>query len=83
MRDGVLAGIALAAARAQAQIRFEALVAQYPQRTWGHPPVSDIFPPSYPAINQESSSATSRTPASIRSAAIDENAMRKNRQGGA
>ncbi|WP_202964548.1 hypothetical protein [Inquilinus limosus] len=36
------------AARRRAQLQFDGLVAKYPQRSWGHPPVSDIFPPSYP-----------------------------------
>jgi cytosine/adenosine deaminase-related metal-dependent hydrolase len=47
MRFGEVAGIDMIAARDQAQAQFDRLVAQYPERTWGHPPVSEIFPPSY------------------------------------
>jgi cytosine/adenosine deaminase-related metal-dependent hydrolase len=48
MRDGQVAGLDLDAARARAQAQFDCLVARYPDRTWGHPPVAEIFPPSYP-----------------------------------
>lgn len=48
MRHGEVAGIDMQAARRQAQQQFDGLVAKYPERSWGHPPVSDIFPPSYP-----------------------------------
>jgi cytosine/adenosine deaminase-related metal-dependent hydrolase len=48
MRDGQVAGLDMAAARARAQAQFDGLVAKYPERTWGHPPVSAIFPPSFP-----------------------------------
>lgn len=49
MRDGAVAGIDMAQARSRAQAQFERLVARYPDRTWGHPPVGEIFAPSYPA----------------------------------
>ena len=48
--DGVpqVAGIPdLAAARARAQAQFDRLVAQYPDRSWNHPPVAELFPPSF------------------------------------
>ncbi|WP_323039051.1 amidohydrolase family protein [Gemmobacter sp.] len=48
MRDGKVAGFDMAAARLQAQTQFDGLVANYPDRTWGHPPVAEIFPPSFP-----------------------------------
>jgi cytosine/adenosine deaminase-related metal-dependent hydrolase len=48
MRGGKVAGIDMVAARDQAQAQFDRLVAQYPKRTWAHPPVEEIFPPSYP-----------------------------------
>ncbi|OEC97114.1 amidohydrolase family protein [Rhizobium sp. YK2] len=48
MRNGVVAGIDLIAARDRAQAQFDGLVARYPERTFGHPPVREIFPPSYP-----------------------------------
>lgn len=44
---GEVAGIDMAAAREQAQRQYDGLVAKYPDRSWGHPPVSDLFPPSY------------------------------------
>ncbi|MDQ0134880.1 cytosine/adenosine deaminase-related metal-dependent hydrolase [Neorhizobium galegae] len=56
MRDGAVAGIDLAAARAQVQTQFEGLIARYPERTFGHPPVQEIFPPSYPLVENEPSS---------------------------
>jgi len=43
-----LAGMDMQAARAQAQAQYDRLIAKYPDRTFGHPPVADIFPPSYP-----------------------------------
>lgn len=48
MRFGEVAGIDMTAARTRAQMQFDRLVEQYPARTWGNPPVEDIFPPSYP-----------------------------------
>ncbi|MEI4485351.1 chlorohydrolase family protein [Frigidibacter sp. MR17.14] len=53
MRDGAVAGIDLPAARAQAQAQFDRLVAQYPERTFGHPPVEEIFPPAYPLAQRQ------------------------------
>ena len=44
---GEVAGIDMVAAREQAQRQYDGLVAKYPDRSWGHPPVSDLFPPSY------------------------------------
>ena len=52
MCEGRVAGIDLAAAQARAQAQFDGLVAKYPDRSWQHPPVSELFPPSYP-IRQE------------------------------
>lgn len=48
MRNGEVAGIDLKAARLQAQAQFDRLVSLYPERTHRHPPVDEIFPPSYP-----------------------------------
>ena len=48
MREGEVAGINMQEARDQAQAQFDRLIAQYPARTWDHPSVEDIFPPSYP-----------------------------------
>lgn len=43
-----VAGIDLQAAQARAQGQFDGLVAKYPERSWDHPPVGELFPPSYP-----------------------------------
>ncbi len=51
MRDGQVAGFDMAEARAQAQTQFEGLLARYPERTAGHPPVAEIFPPAYPLMD--------------------------------
>lgn len=48
MRCGEVAGIDMAAARQRAQRQFDGLIAKYPERSWNHPPVSEIFRPSYP-----------------------------------
>lgn len=56
MRDGQVAGIDLATARGQAQQQFDRLIERYPERTFGHPPVEEIFPPSYPSHQSEVSS---------------------------
>ena len=48
MRDGAVAGFDLKAARITAQKQFDGLVARYPERTYLHPSVEVIFPPSYP-----------------------------------
>lgn len=53
MRAGQVAGIDMHAARQQAQDQYDRLIAQYPARTWDHPPVEDIFPPSYPIRNSQ------------------------------
>lgn len=50
MLDGKLAGFDIRAAREQAQRQFEGLIAKYPDRSWQHPPVSEIFSPSYPIL---------------------------------
>lgn len=48
MQDGIIPGVDHKTLREGAQARFDRLVAQYPQRTYRHPPLSEIFPPSYP-----------------------------------
>jgi cytosine/adenosine deaminase-related metal-dependent hydrolase len=48
MRDGEVAGIDIKAARREAQAQFDGLVAKYPERTWGHPALETMFPPTYP-----------------------------------
>jgi cytosine/adenosine deaminase-related metal-dependent hydrolase len=48
MEDGVIPNIDDREYRRQAQSQFECVVAKYPLRTFGHPQVERIFPPSYP-----------------------------------
>ena len=48
VQNGALPGFDLAAAHTRAQAQFDNLVAKYPERTWKHPPLGTIFPPSYP-----------------------------------
>lgn len=48
MEDRVIAGIDEAADNKRAQAQFEGLMARYPERTFGHPPLSEIFTTSYP-----------------------------------
>ncbi|WP_216333519.1 amidohydrolase family protein [Rhizobium sp. X9] len=48
MRERQVANIDMARARIQAQAQFDGLIAKYPERSWANPPVSEIFPPSYP-----------------------------------
>lgn len=47
---GALPGFDMDAAHAQAQSQFARLVSRYPERTWRHPPLEDMFASSYPAI---------------------------------
>ena len=48
MWQGAVAGLDLQAARARAQAQFDGLVARYPDRSWRHPPVEDLFHPAFP-----------------------------------
>ncbi|WP_448955949.1 amidohydrolase family protein [Labrys neptuniae] len=50
MRDRQLPGIDLEAYRHQAQAQFERLIDKYPLRTWRHPPVDEIFSPSFKPV---------------------------------
>lgn len=50
MREGEVAGLDMAEARRRAQAQFDGLRAKYPERTVGHPPEEEIFPPSYPCF---------------------------------
>lgn len=50
MRDGRVAGLDLPAARRQAQAQFDGLVAKYPDRSWRHPPIAEIFRPTFPIL---------------------------------
>lgn len=48
MRDGIIPGADHDQMRNRAQTQFDRLVAQYPDRTLNHPPVGEIFEPTYP-----------------------------------
>ncbi len=48
VEEGVVRGFDAAAGHARAQAQYYGLIAKYPDRTWGHPPVEEIFPPTYP-----------------------------------
>lgn len=48
MRHGEVSGINMQAARLQAQAQYDRLIEKYPERSYNNPPVSEIFPPSYP-----------------------------------
>jgi cytosine/adenosine deaminase-related metal-dependent hydrolase len=50
MEGRVIPGVDEAADNQRAQRQFEGLMAQYPDRTLGHPPVSEIFSASYPVL---------------------------------
>ena len=51
MEDGIIPGIDDRAFRQRAQRQFDGLVAKYPTRTFGHPPVDQIFSSSYRRIS--------------------------------
>ncbi|MEP7172187.1 MAG: amidohydrolase family protein [Aestuariivirga sp.] len=50
MENRVIPGMDYDADATRAQRQFEGLMRRYPDRTWGHPPVSDIFSSAYPVI---------------------------------
>ncbi len=52
MCEGRVAGLDMATAQTRAQAQFDGLLAKYPERSWQHRPLSELFPPSYP-IRQE------------------------------
>ena len=43
----------LAAAQTRAQAQFDRLLAQYPDRSFGHPPLAELFPPSFPLMEAD------------------------------
>lgn len=53
MHQGVIPGFDEDAEFAQAQEQFASVIAQYPARTFGHPPVEAIFSASYPRYTPE------------------------------
>lgn len=56
MEDRVIPGIDEAADKDRAQAQFEGLMARYPERTHGNPPLSEIFSSSYPILRAGSPS---------------------------
>ena len=50
MEDRKIAGMDYDADALRAQRQFEGLVARYPDRTFGHPDVSEIFSTAYPVV---------------------------------
>lgn len=48
MQDGAIPGVDWDALAAQAHAQFGRVLAQYPRRTHGHPPVEEIFSSAYP-----------------------------------
>lgn len=55
VRDGQLLAVDLAAQRERAQRQYEKLIASYPERSHLHPPVEEIFTPSFPIRRHEPS----------------------------
>ncbi len=51
MEDGVIPHVDDRAFRRMAQEQFDGVVAKYPMRTLGHPPLDEIFSSSYPRIS--------------------------------
>jgi cytosine/adenosine deaminase-related metal-dependent hydrolase len=54
MKDGELPGVDLATMHERAQRQFEGLISSFPERSYQHPPVEEIFAPSFPMIGNES-----------------------------
>ena len=54
MKDRAFPGIDLEAMHEQAQKQFDGLIATYPERSFGHPSVEEIFPPSFPVRTKPS-----------------------------
>lgn len=52
MVDGQIPGFDATAEQARAQRQFDGLVARYPERTYGHPPVGEIFSSAYPRLGR-------------------------------
>ncbi len=52
MMDGKIPGFDFAVAQARMQRQFEGLIARYPDRTLGHPPVETIFTSAYPRLRK-------------------------------
>ncbi|MDK1389226.1 amidohydrolase family protein [Sinorhizobium sp. 8-89] len=52
MEDSVIPGVDDRAYRQRAQMQFEGVIAKYPLRTFGHPPVEEIFSHSYRIVDR-------------------------------
>lgn len=52
MEDRRIPGMDFAADAVLAQRQFEGLMARYPERTYGHPAVSEIFSSAYPIVSR-------------------------------
>jgi len=50
MRHGRVHGFDMVEARSRAQRQFEGLIAKYPDRSWKHPAVEDLFRPAFPVL---------------------------------
>ena len=50
MRDREIPGVDLKEMGLRAQAQFDKLRSTYPERTWRHPPVDEIFGPSFPYL---------------------------------
>ncbi|QCO54567.1 N-ethylammeline chlorohydrolase [Pseudorhodobacter turbinis] len=48
MRDGQVPTMDMPKDRVRVQAQFDELQKKYPERTWGQPPLNEMFPPSYP-----------------------------------
>jgi cytosine/adenosine deaminase-related metal-dependent hydrolase len=51
VENGEIPGFDMQAAHARAQAQFDRLVARYPERTFGHPAVAEIFSSAYPIVH--------------------------------
>jgi len=54
MVGGQIPGFDAKAEQARAQRQFDGLLARYPERTYGHPPVEEIFSAAYPRLGRKS-----------------------------
>jgi hypothetical protein len=54
MDDRKIPGIDYEGDALRAQRQFEGLIARYPDRTFGHPDVSEIFSNAYPVVARPS-----------------------------
>lgn len=50
MQEGAIPGVDWDALAAEAQAQFGRVMAEYPRRTLGHPPVEEIFSSAYPVV---------------------------------